>query len=99
MNGEEMRRIRMRLVLSEDAFASELGYTGKGKNRINLIRDFESGKKRIPLYIARLAWLIDIVLRANAPGTGIWQGDDGNITGWPDWPGYTREELDDEAEA
>lgn len=80
MNGFEFRSIRRRLDLTEADFAKELGYTGKGKNRINLIRDFEGGSKQIPLYIARLAWLI-----AKTPGK----------INWPFWPGYKREELDD----
>lgn len=92
MKGSEFRDIRIRLGLTEDAFARELGYTGKGKNRITLIREFEGERKRIPLYIARLAWAIDQIIR-----------DDGVITGegphinWPEWPGYSREELDNEA--
>lgn len=97
MKSSEFRDIRMRLGLTESSFAAELGYTGKGKNRVNLIRDFESGKKQIPLYIARLAWLLDRVTEAYAGDNDISaevMAMDGTVR-WPDWPGYSREELDD----
>lgn len=97
MNGTEFKAIRTRLGLTEALFATELGYTGKGKNRVNLIKDFESGAKRIPLYIARLAWLIGRLvpeIARNARGDPSFIDDYHSIV-WPDWPGYTREELDD----
>lgn len=96
MKGSEFRDIRMRLGLSEAAFATELGYTGKGKNRVNVIKAFESDHKRIPLYIARLAWLLDRVTEAYASDSDIStevMAMDGTVR-WPDWPGYSREELD-----
>lgn len=92
MQGAEFRAIRERLGLSEAEFAAELGYTGKGKNRVKVIGDFEADRKRIPLYIARLAWLIDDYVRE-----GETMGMDRAVCmpDWPDWPGYTREELED----
>lgn len=99
MNGFEFRSIRRRLDLTEADFAKELGYTGKGKNRINLIRDFEGGSKQVPLYIARLAWLLGQIKdpTRDKRGDPTYRDFDGRIN-WPDWPGYTREELDDEVD-
>lgn len=91
MKGSEFRAIRERLGLNEAEFAAELGYTGKGENRVKVIKDFEADRKRIPLYIARLAWLIDMITSPN----GIISADHDGID-WPDWPGYTREEMDDD---
>lgn len=98
MNGMEFQRIRLRLGLNEAEFAAELGYTGKGKNRVNLIRDFESGRKRIPLYIARLAWLVWKTLYADGDPIRLVYTAPGFKISWPHWPGYTREELEDASE-
>lgn len=95
MKGAEFRAIRERLGLNEAEFASELGYTGKGKNRVKVIGDFEADRKRIPLYIARLAWLIDKVVESYAKTDGQAFYHDWRHINWPDWPGYTREELED----
>lgn len=61
MLGSEFRQIRKNLGLSEARFAELLGYTGKPVNNRTRIQEMERGKKPIPLYIARLAWLIDEV--------------------------------------
>lgn len=97
MNGAEFKAIRMRLGLDQARFAAELGYTGKGRNRVMLIEAFESGRKRIPLYIARLAWLVDKVGSGDTVGTSVEPLSRAYIISWPQWPGYTREELDDAA--
>lgn len=96
MKGAEFRAIREWLGLNEAEFASELGYTGKGKNRVKVIGDFEADRKRIPLYIARLAWLIGQVKDPvrDKRGDATYKNWEGRIN-WPDWPGYTREELED----
>lgn len=97
MNNNDFRRLRRETGLDEAGYATLLGYTGNGKNRVNLIRDFESGKKKIPLYIARLAWLIGEVREDAIDNADIGMPEYTDSTGvvrFPDWPGYTREELE-----
>lgn len=92
MNGAEMRAIRKRLNLDELGLARQIGYTGTDRNDITRIREYERDKKQIPLYIARLVWLIGETVRENLREAGQWPhaheiDDDGRIF-WPQWPGY-----------
>jgi transcriptional regulator with XRE-family HTH domain len=84
MRGSELSAIRTRLRMSEARFAQLLGYTGKPKNNQNRIMEYERGKKQIPLYIARLAWLID-----------AWIDAFGSVN-FPSWEGYDFEHKPDE---
>ncbi len=60
MPADEFKNIRHRLKLSMDQFAIELGYEGNRKGNINTIRRFESGRRNVPLPLAKLAWLLNM---------------------------------------
>lgn len=82
MKGIEFRAIRKRLGLSKNQFAGQLGYTGNSHNNTTQIERFERDRKQIPLYIARLAWLMDQVITARVPRTND------EMIDWPQWEGY-----------
>lgn len=93
MQGKEMRAIRERLGMTELQLARALGYTGTDRNDDTRIREYERGKKQIPLYVARLVWLIgEIAERAEinsnhgVPNPGYVADD--FLPDWPEWPGY-----------
>ena len=79
MQGSEMKQIRELLGLDRVQFARLLGYTGTDRNDETRIRRYEnqSDQYQIPLYIARLAWLI---LRHH--------DNYGILPVFPEWPGY-----------
>ncbi len=41
-----------------DVFAIELGYEGSRRGNMTTIKRFETGKRPIPLPVAKLAWMI-----------------------------------------
>lgn len=84
MQGKEMREIRHQLRLDRLQFARLLGYTGTDRNNDTRIRKYENDRQQIPLYIARLAWL---VLRE-------WDGT-GQLPVFPEWPGYEFDHTPD----
>jgi transcriptional regulator with XRE-family HTH domain len=90
MKPHEFRAIRNNLGLSEARFAELLGYTGLPRNNQTRIREYERGKKQVPLYIARLAWLCE-QLAENRP---IDLDKEGVIV-FPSWPGYDFESVPD----
>lgn len=79
------------LELSKSKFARAIGFTGTDRNNTAKIREFENGRKQIPLYIARLVWLIgEIAAGVAEEPPDLWPSmvdEDGKII-WPDWPGY-----------
>lgn len=85
-----MRQIRERLGVGRLQFARALGYTGTDRNDETRIRRYENQSDRfpIPLYIARLAWLI---LRYRACT--------GSLPDFPEWSGYDFSHEPDEAHA
>lgn len=85
MQGAEMRAIRERLNLSELGLARQIGYTGTDRNDTTRIREYERDKKQIPLYIARLVWLIDHAISGSPSGQ----------LHWPYWDGYDFEHTPD----
>lgn len=109
MNGIEFREIRKRLGLSEAEFAEELGYTGNERNNVTAIQRYERGKRQVPLYMARLAWLLDQInsLTPIEKWTGFerfdLKSDDGVDIGrgsrwlpeWPEWTGYEFKSVPD----
>jgi transcriptional regulator with XRE-family HTH domain len=58
MSGREFRKIRAHLGLSMDDFAIELGYEGNENGNENTIARFETGKRPVPLAVAKLAWMM-----------------------------------------
>lgn len=59
MTGAEFRKIRKHLGLSLDGFAIELGYEGTPNGNRNTIKRFETGKRPVPLPVAKLAFLLE----------------------------------------
>lgn len=80
MNGLELRRIRNKFGLTKDAMGSELGYRGSERNNSALIKTYEQGRKRIPLTVASLAFLLEKYYDLT-----------GALPEWPYWPGYDLE--------
>lgn len=64
--------------LSRDEFAEELGYVGTERNNGHRLGEYERGKKPIPQYIARLAFMIH----------EHWEAEEHHLPDWPDWPAY-----------
>jgi transcriptional regulator with XRE-family HTH domain len=87
VTGEELREARRVIGLDKPEFARHLGYTGTDRNNEKLIRDYEQGRKAIPLYIARLVWLLaEIAADCNELAPDDWPpyvGDDGKVQ-WPE---------------
>lgn len=83
MKGGEMKRLRQEMGLDRLQFARMLGYTGTDRNDEFRIRSYEGNKKQIPLYIARLVWLIRHV-------------SFGGPIEWPEWPGYDFDHKPDQ---
>lgn len=85
MNGPEMKRLRMEMGLDRLQLARLIGYTGTDRNDIMRIRTYEGGKKQVPLYIARLVWIMH-----------GWWWTTGNFPPWPTWPGYDFDHTPDQ---
>lgn len=79
MKGQEFKNIRQSMKLERLEFARLLGYTGSERNNITRIKQYEGGRsgKQIPLYIARLVWLL-----------ASYQRRTGALPEFPAWPGY-----------
>lgn len=73
MTGAELRVIRERLELGRTEFALLLGYIGNDRNNNLRVRRLED-EELVPLYIARLVWLLDRFHREH----------NGNLPHWPD---------------
>jgi transcriptional regulator with XRE-family HTH domain len=59
LTGAELRKIRIKFGMTISEFASELGYDGKSNTVTVRFREFERGRRAIPLTLAKLAWLLD----------------------------------------
>jgi len=98
MDGIEFRAIRNQLGLNRDQFARLIGYTGNTTNNKTQMRRYENGDRQIPLYIARLAWLIgrlDAYRLAPEHGLKIDKDQSGMIA-WPYWSGYVFDSEPDD---
>ena len=76
LRSQELKNIRKRLGMDRLPFARMIGYTGTDRNDVMRVKQYEE-KKQVPLYIARLVWLIVEYKRAT-----------GKFPTFPDWPGY-----------
>jgi hypothetical protein len=85
MKGPEMKRLRLEMNLDRLQFARMLGYTGTDRNDVTRIRVYENQRKQIPLYIARLVWLLAEMSRMM-----------GSLPAWPAWPGYDFDHTPDQ---
>lgn len=77
MKSHELKNLRKSLGLERLTFARLIGYTGTDRNDVMRVKQYEE-KKQVPLYIARLVWLIADYKRRT-----------GRFPTFPDWPGYT----------
>lgn len=77
MTGSELREVRRRLRLERLAMARLIGYTGTDRNDTMRIKRLENSGDPVPLYIARLVWLIE-----------VWSRRYGELPPFPEWPGY-----------
>lgn len=102
MTGEEFRTIRKAFGMDRPTFSILLGYTGNETTNERRLQRFETNRMQIPLYIARLAWLLN-QLRARRKLLDVLVDDDvidsRGIALWPDWPGYDFESVPDQQEA
>ncbi len=87
MKGQEMRHLRQEMKLDRLGFARAIGYTGTDRNDVTRVRVYETDKKQIPLYIARLVWLLAENRRMM-----------GALPAWPAWPGYQFDHTPDPEE-
>lgn len=83
MTGSELREIRRRLKMDRLQFGQLIGYTGTQRNDETRLKKYENGPL-VPLYIARLAWLID-----------VWVRRYGVLPPFPVWSGYDLLRADD----
>lgn len=84
MTGSELREVRRRLRLERLAMARLIGYTGTDRNDTMRIKRLENSSDPVPLYIARLVWLIE-----------VWSRRYGTLPPFPDWPGYDYDHSPD----
>lgn len=59
MTGPELQEIRHRLGLSTTALGRAFGYEGRDVTASGTIRKYESGERKIPPWLARLAIMFD----------------------------------------
>ena len=64
LRSQELKNIRKRLGMDRLPFARMIGYTGTDRNDVMRVKQYEE-KKQVPLYIARLVWLIVEYKRAD----------------------------------
>lgn len=92
MKGHEMREIRDRLQLDRLRFARLIGYTGTDRNDVMRIRKYENDRQQVPLYIARLVWLLDHwaseAIAIGCPPPEL-------TPTFPEWPGYEFDHTPD----
>jgi hypothetical protein len=58
MTPKEFKQIREHLKMEPADFGTEIGLGGSERNRGMRIKEYERGKREIPQYLARLAWLL-----------------------------------------
>lgn len=78
-----MREIRRRLRLDRIQLSQLIGFTGTSRNDGRRVKIYENSPL-VPLYIARLVWLID-----------VWSRRYGVLPPFPEWPGYELLRSDD----
>ncbi len=77
MTGSQMRELRRRLGMDRLQMARVIGYTGTDRNDELRVKRLENAGDPVPLYIARLLWLIELHNRH-------WKC----LPIFPEWPGY-----------
>ena len=72
-----MRELRRQLRMDRLQFARLIGYTGTDRNDEMRVKRLENAGDPVPLYIARLLWLI-----------AVWTRTHNGLPDWPAWPYY-----------
>lgn len=84
MTGSQLRELRRRLGMNRLQLARVIGYTGTDRNDELRVKRLENAGDPVPLYIARLLWLIE----------GNWQMF-GCLPTFPQWSGYVFDHSPD----
>lgn len=79
-----MREIRRKLRMERAEFARLIGYTGTDRNNESRVKRLENAGDPVPLYIARLLWLVELHIRH-------WKC----LPIFPDWPDYEYDHTPD----
>ena len=74
MTPAEFKAIRQHLGMDWADFGAELGLAGTPRNNATRVAEYERGKKPIPAYLARLAFMIKEHFDAES----------GHLPEWPD---------------
>ena len=92
MTGSQMRELRRRLGMDRLQMARVIGYTGTDRNDELRVKRLENAGDPVPLYIARLLWLIESnwLMFGSLPTFPQWSGYDFDHS--PD-PGH-KEDVD-----
>ena len=94
MTGEEFKALRLSFGLSQDKLALYLGYGGNHSTNRTTMDRYETGKRVVPPYIARLMWLIG-EYRSDMIQQG-YRGEKNLMPKFPDWPAYQDDEIGEE---
>jgi hypothetical protein len=79
-----MRELRRRLGMDRLQLARVIGYTGTDRNDESRVKRLENAGEPVPLYIARLLWLIEDYAIVH-----------GVLPTFPQWPGYDYDHTPD----
>lgn len=74
MTPAEFKAIRLHIGMSTEEFGRELGLSGTPRNNAMRVAEYERGKKIIPPYMARLAFLLK----------EHFDTEEGHLPEWPD---------------
>jgi transcriptional regulator with XRE-family HTH domain len=86
MTGEEFKALRISFGFSQDQLALYLGYSGNHSTNRTTMDRYETGKRIVPPYIARLMWLIERYRLVHR-----------SLPLFPDWQTYDDDEIGEEA--
>jgi hypothetical protein len=95
MTGKELKALRYKLGMKKLEYGRMLGFLSTQHSLAVHMHRLENQRRPIPLYIARLAWLIDQVYEMNVTIHRKIPVDPQGLPAWPHWPRYT---LDPEPE-
>ena len=83
-----MKRFRESLKMNRAEFGALLGYTGLPDNNALRVKRIERGRDPVPLYLARLIWLMQ-----------VWVRRTNELPPFPAWPYYDYDHTPDEEQA
>lgn len=86
MTPAELIAIRKKIGISRVDLAYQLGYSGNQNTMRTMIARFETGRREIPLNVARYIWLLWLVCGGHSVPM------ENGLPKWPNWPGYDEED-------